>query len=83
MTDNLPGFGSFVSRESPRRRNSVSTLPLPNSGLTDRRVDVDDIFGPMIIPPPAAAINRDIERGKALSWDENLERGRERTTMGL
>ncbi|KAF3147123.1 hypothetical protein TWF569_006210 [Orbilia oligospora] len=79
VTDNLPGLGSFVSRESSRRPNSVLTLPLPDPVLTDQRADVRVIS----VPPPVAQVNGDIERGKTLSWDENLERGRERMAMGL
>ncbi|KAF3319436.1 hypothetical protein TWF173_000065 [Orbilia oligospora] len=80
MTDNLSGLGSFVSRESSRGRNSVSTLPLPDPALTDQRADV----GVISMPSPVAQVTGDIERGKTLSWDENLERGREeRMTMGL
>ncbi|EGX46877.1 hypothetical protein AOL_s00097g303 [Orbilia oligospora ATCC 24927] len=80
VTGNLSGLGGFVSRGSSGGRSSVSTLPLPDPVLTDQRADVRVIS----MPSPVAQVTGDIERGKTLSWDENLERGREeRMAMGL
>ncbi|EPS45366.1 hypothetical protein H072_616 [Dactylellina haptotyla CBS 200.50] len=76
MTDNIPGLGGLISRSPSRSRNSVSA-PLPDVGPRDRRVNVSDISGP--IPPEVALTSDQVERGKALAWDdENLERGRDR-----
>ncbi|KAF3925203.1 hypothetical protein ABW20_dc0103328 [Dactylellina cionopaga] len=74
MTDNLPGLGGLISRSPSRNRNTVSTS-LPDVGATDRHVNVADISAP--IPPAAAWTGGDVERGKTLIWDDNLERGRD------